>query len=498
MKRASQNLSHHRLLTMNMGQLVPVGCIEVLPGDKFVHATRAMIRVQTLLAPLMHIIQARIHHWYVPNRIIWEEWETFITGKTEPTFPTITIPTANHTDLTDHLGIPPVNNIIASALPLRAYALIWNEFYRDQDLNTPLVIDLTSGADSTTSLALQHVTEEKDYFTTAREDPQMGDTVLIPFAAGSEAPVLGIGTAANDAWTSEAGPTSVRQSDSSTLVNYSNHGKASNSNSTNAIYVESGGPGGAEFPNVRVDLSQAVGAGIDINDFRLAMSRQKFAEHRNRFGSRYVDYLRFLGIRPSDARLQRPEYLGGGRQVLSFSEVLATAEGTTTDVGDMAGHGIAGLRTRRYRRFFEEGGHVISLMSVRPKAVYSQQFHRMWLRRTKDDFWQKENEAEGPQAVFTQELYGAAASAATVFGYTGRHDDYRRLPSYVSGAFRTGETFDYWHLGRNFSAEPTLNAAFLKSEPRTDIYGSANDPQLYVMADHNIQARRLVSFKARH
>lgn len=492
-KRALQNLSHYRLLTMNMGELVPIACVEVLPGDKFVHSTRAMLRVQTLLAPLMHVVQARIHHWYVPNRIIWDEWESFITGKTEPTYPTITIPTANHTDLTDHLGIPPVNNIEVSALPLRAYALIWNEFYRDQDINTALTIDLTSGADTTTNLALQHVTEEKDYFTTAREDPQQGDAALIPFAAGSEAPIKGIGLISTTAAVIDQSQ-QVRETDGSTPT----YPHSLHTATSNRVRIETNEDSDSALPQIYADLSQAVGAGIDINDFRRAMSRQKFAEHRNRFGSRYADYLRFLGIRPSDARLQRPEYLGGGRQILSFSEVLATAEGTNTAVGDMAGHGIAGVRTRRYRRFFEEGGHVISLLSVRPKAVYSQQLHRMHLRRTKDDFWQIENEMEGPQPVYHRELYGPAASATSVFGYTGRHDDYRRLPSYVSGLFRTGETFDFWHLGRNFSAQPELNAAFLKCEPRTDIYGSANDPQLYVMADHNIQARRLVSFKARH
>lgn len=474
MKRALHNLSHYRLLTMNMGQLVPIACVEVLPGDKFVHRTRAMLRVQTLLAPLMHVVQARIHHWYVPNRLVWDEWETFITGKTEPEFPTITIPTANHTDLTDHMGVPPVNNIVASALPFRAYNMIWNEFYRDQDIDTALTIDLTSGADTTTDLDLQHVTEEKDYFTTAREYPQMGENaVTIPFSAGTEAPVT------------------IRD-DLGATQNFNRN--AGTANAT-VFVTETGSPGNFELA---ADLSQASGGGIDINDFRNAIARQKFLEHRNRFGSRYVDYLRFLGVRPSDARLQRPEYLGGGRQVLSFSEVLATAEGTNTAVGDMAGHGIAGLRSRPYRRFFEEGGHVISLLSVRPKAVYSQQFHRMWQRRTKDDFWQKENEMEGPQPIYTAELYGAAASASTVFGYTGRHDDYRRHPSYVTGGFRTGETFDFWHLGRNFSAEPTLNSSFLKCDPRTDIYGSANDPQLYVMADHNIQARRLVAFRAKN
>jgi len=487
------NLSHYRCLTMNMGQLVPIACVEVLPGDRFVHSTRAMIRLQPLLAPLMHIVQARIHHWYVPNRIVWDEWETFITGKEEPTFPTITIPTANHTDLTNHFGIPPVNNIVASALPIRAYQKIWNEFYRDQDIDTAAVIDETSGADSTTALTLQHVREEKDYFTTAREDPQMGDGITIPFAAGSLAPVKGIGAYGD--WSSgNISAQAVRETDGTTPT----YAQAMPTSVANRIAIEQDADAAGGIPQVYADLSQADGAGIDVNDLRRSLARQTFLEHRNRFGSRYVDYLRFLGIRPSDARLQRPEYLGGGRAVLSLSEVLSSADAGSANVGDMAGHGIVGVSSKRYRRFFEEGGHVISLLSIRPKAVYSQQFQRMWLRRLKDDFWQKENEMEGPQPVFTQELYGAAASAATVFGYNGRHDDYRHQPSFVSGNFRTGANLDHWTLARHFGSEPVLDSTFLKCEPRTDIFPATTEPQCYVMADHMIRARRLVSRTPRH
>lgn len=494
-KRSAQNLSHYRLLTANMGQLVPVACLEVLPGDKFVHSSQAMLRVQTLLAPLMHVVQARIHHWFVPARLVWNDWENFITGKATPTYPTITIPTANHTGLTDHLGIPAVNNIVVNALPIRAYDLIWNEFYRDQDIDTALTIDLTDGADSTTSLALQHVREEKDYFTTARQYPQMGDTgISIPFAAGTNAPIVGLGTVGLTGASNVENNITIRETSGTNNV----APNAVRTDASSKIYMQVDVDSDAARPLVYADMSLVEDGGIDVNDFRRSLARQKFLEHRNRFGSRYTDYLRWLGVRPSDARLQRPEYLGGGRQILSFSEVLATAEGATVNVGDMAGHGIAGLRTRRYRRFFEEHGYVLSLLSVRPKAVYSQQLHRMWMRTTKDDFWQKENEMEGPQGIFHKELYAPAASATSIFGYTGRHDEYRRHPSYVTGDFRTGDVLDHWHLARNFSSQPEINSTFLKNEPRTDIYGSANDAQLYIMVNHNIHARRIISQTARN
>lgn len=494
MKRARHNLSHYRLLTCNQGELVPCAAMEVLPGDSFNHATTALARVATLVAPLMHPVQVRIHHWYVPYRLIWDEFEEFITARDTPVHPTIGVPTENYTPLLDHLGVPDVDDQIINALPLRAYDLIWNEFYRDQDLDTELVISKASGPDTTTAIALQNCRWEKDYFSSARPYPQFGETgVTIPFAPGTEAPVRGLGfiSTANIATDDRL----VRETLPGTTVTYD---QAAFGSDAGIVVVRSlgTGTGSNARPDVVADLSDLEGGGIDINELRTAFARQRFLEARNRYGSRYTDYLRFLGVRPSDARLQRPEYLGGGRKVISFSEVLSTADSGTADVGSMAGHGIVACQTPRYRRFFEEHGIVLSLVSVRPKVMYSEQLHRMWLRRLKDDYWQKENEMEGPQAVFTQELYADTAPISTIFGYQGRHDDYRRLQSYVSGTFRSTE--DDWHLARQFSSSPTLNSSFLSCVPRTDIYAAPSEVQLYMMINHNVSARRLVAHTAKH
>jgi hypothetical protein len=233
---------------------------------------------------------------------------------------------------------------------------------------------------------------------------------------------------------------------------------------------------------------------VNINSLREAFALQRFAEHRAMYGSRYVEYLRYLGIKASDARLQRPEYLGGGKQTIQFSEVLQTAEGTDP-VGTLRGHGIAAMRSNRYRRFFEEHGFVLSIMLVRPKAIYMQGIPRSWLRRVREDFFQTELQHIGQQEVYTKELYGAAPDGENgdlkVFGYQNRYDEYRGHESYVCGEFR--DILDYWHLARSFSNEPVLNADFISATPSERIFAAQENDQLYCMINHSLQARRLMS-----
>ena len=363
MKRTKHSLSHYKLLSCDMGELVPIGLLEVLPGDTFQHATSLLVRVSPLLAPVMHPVHVRIHHWFVPHRLVWDDWEAFITGGPDgndaSVFPTIDTSTNNSIgSLYDYLGIPNINNLEISALPLRAYQLIFNEWYRDQDLVTAAVIDTTSGADTTTEDALQKVAWEKDYFTSSRPWTQKGDDVSVPI--GGTAPVIGMGKITNQNFND--GGATVYESDG-TSTTYPASGAASiNWGSANNQWQVEEDPNNAGFPWIRADLSQA--AGSTINDLRLAFALQRYQEARARYGSRYTEYLRYLGVRSSDARLQRPEYLGGGRQVIQFSEVLQTAEGTNA-VATLRGHGIGAIRSRRYRRFFEEHGYVISLLSVK-------------------------------------------------------------------------------------------------------------------------------------
>ncbi len=478
MKRSKHSLSNYKLLSCNMGSLVPIGLTEVLPGDTIQQATSALVRCAPLVAPVMHPVHVRIHHWFVPHRIIWDDWENFITGGPDgdsvPDFPTISTGVSGFDTgtLADYLGIPPnTPDIEVSALPFRAYALIWNEWYRDQDLQDPLVISKASGLDTTTSKILQNVAWEKDYFTSARPFSAKGPTVTLPL--GDRAPI-----ATDAANTGVLGIKSTTQSNAIKNMTTSTSTLQLNnvdSNETNSLYA---------------DLSAATG--IDIISLREAFALQRYQEARARYGSRYTEYLAYLGIRSSDARLQRPEYLGGGRQTIQFSEILQTGpDGTGDGVGNLYGHGIGALRSNRYRKFFEEHGYVITTISVKPKTIYGNLLHRTWNRRSKEDFFQKELQHIGQQEVLNKEVYAAHSNPDGTFGYQDRYDEYRRAESSVAGEFR--DILDYWHYARIFESDPALNADFVKSDPTKRVNASAVNDVLYIMANHSIQARRIIA-----
>jgi len=490
MKRAKHSLSFYKLATMDMGELVPVGVYEVLPGDTVQQATSAFIRVSPLLTPVMHPVHIKIHHWYVPYRLIWDDWEAFITGGENgldaSTFPTITIPNPGvvQGSLLDYLGVPTGFQGAFSALPVRAYALVWNEWYRDQDLQTALTIDTTSGVDTTTSTALQNIAWEKDYFTTARPWTQKGPQISIPIVGN--APVSGLGVTPTTTADAASGATFKDSAGSSVYTRAFPFNLAT-------MAMRSSGSGASAVPDVFADLSSA--SAVEINELRLALALQRYEEARARYGSRYTEYLAYLGIRSSDARLQRPEYLGGGRQTIQFSEVLQTAPTTSGNdqlgVGNLKGHGVGAIRSNRFRRFFEEHGVVLSFMSVKPKTMYVQGLARMWNRRVKEDFWQKELQHIGQQELLNKELYAAHAQPDGTFGYQDRYDEYRHQESQVSGEFRS--TLDMWHMARIFASAPTLNGDFVKSNPTKRVLAVNSTDALWCMINHSIQARRLVS-----
>lgn len=485
MKRFKHSLSNYKLFSMDQGPLVPCGSFEVLPGDTVQQATSALVRVSPLVTPVMHPVHSRIHHFFVPYRLLWENWEDFITGGDDgnnaSVFPTVSIAGGSEGDLSDYLGVAPdAGTYSVSALPFRAYALIWNELYRDQDLETKLTISTADGVDSTTSTTLQNVCWEKDYFTASRPFEQKGSDVTLPL--GTTAPVQIDATATTAGRFLKASDQSVP----ATGGNLSTRTGTSNVNmdtpNVEAVYDPAG--------TLEADLSSATGA--TVNSVRLAMALQRYKEARARYGSRYTEYLAYLGVQSADSRLQRPEYLGGGKQTIQFSEVLQTGVDSTDEgVGNLKGHGIAGMRSNRYRRHFTEHGIVMSFMSVKPKTMYAQGLRRDWSRTTKEEFWQKELEHIGQQAIKNKEVYLPHATPDGEFGYQDRYDEYRRIPSSIAGEFRS--TLDSWHMARIFSSDPALNATFVKSNPTDRIYASTVNNQLLVMASHSIQARRLVT-----
>lgn len=487
MKRAKHSLSNYKLLSCDLGELVPIGLTEVLAGDSIQQSTNALIRAAPLLAPVMHPVNISISHWFVPHRLIWDDWEAFITGGPDgmdaSVFPTITFGGGTGAavgSLADYMGVVPlVNDLAVSALPFRAYAKIFNEWYRDQDLVTPLVVDTTSGADTTTSVAMQNGAWEKDYFTSARPWEQKGPAISIPL--GSTAPVNYV-HANTTPWGARAASDGVVYPSAAEIHTQVTSGALIGSIGNIPLQLHPNG-------NLEADLSGA--SAVTVTVLREALALQRYEEARARYGSRYTEYLQYLGIRSSDARLQRPEYLGGGKATIQFSEVLQTGEGSDP-VGTLRGHGISSMRSNRYRRFFEEHGYVITLLCARPKTIYASGLTRHWNRRVKEDFWQKELEHIGQQAVLNKEVRAAHATPDGTFGYQDRYDEYRRSPSTIAGEFRT--TLDHWHFARQFGSSPSLNADFIKCVPTEEPFAVPSEDVLQIMARHSIQARRLVCY----
>ena len=498
-KRSKFSLSHYRLFSGRMGMLMPIGITECLPGDTFQQATSVFLRCSPLVTPVMHPVHVTVHHWFIPTRLLWDDWEDFITGGSDgmnaSIMPTIKAPASGGFaigSLADYMAVPSgVPNLEVCALPFRAYALLYNECYRDQDLEQELPISFESGEDTTTSTDLQRCDWARDYFTTARPWPQKGPAVSVPvnLTAAGEPTITGTVTG-NGKPTFNASSGTPVGGLSNRIDEHVVYALSSQSTWTGLSWKDPALQVNLQFQSGNPELGS-----VDINQLREAFALQRFEEHRALYGSRYVEYLRYLGVKSSDARLQRPEYLGGSRQTIQFSEVLQTAPGGDDPVGALKGHGIGAMRTNRYRRFFEEHGYVLTVMMVRPISVYMQGLSRMWNRRVKEDYYQRELQHIGQQEVLTKELYAGNEQGPTaddtVFGYQNRYDEYRWHESYVSGEFRT--ILDSWHMARNFANEPTLNADFINSVPTTRIFAAQENDTLYCMANHSIQARRLMS-----
>ena len=504
MKRDKHSLSFTKLLTCNQGELVPIGCFEALPGDTIQHSTSMLVRVSPLVTPVMHPVHVYVHHWFVPNRLIWtgdgSSWEDFITGgdsgTNASTHPTITVNSGSGFavgSLADYLGVPTgVDDLPVSALPFRAYAKIFNEWYRDEDLVTELTIDTTDGADTTTNTTLQMVAWQKDFFTVLRTTPQKGANVSLP-----------LGTSATVRTSASRLVTGAQQrmtiwNDFDGASGSANRVMSTGDDGASLASMDALASGSSNtelYPgNLYADLTNATAA--TITDLRRALAIQRFEEMRSQYGSRYVEYLRAaFGVKSSDARMQRPEYLGGGKQTIQFSEVLQTsvnASGTPlTGVGNLAGHGIAAMRSNRYRRFIEEHGLIITLLNVKPLSIYASGLPKMWSRTTKFDYFQKELQHIGQQEVYNKEVRWAHTTPNGIFGYGDRYDEYKHGFSSVSGDFRT--TLNTWHMARFFASDPALNSSFITADPTNRIYQSTSTDQLLIMAHHSIQARRLVS-----
>lgn len=468
--RSVFDLSYEKKFTCDMGQLIPVLCDEMVPGDFFQFGNEAVIRFQPLVAPILHEVNMYLHLFFVPYRILWDNagtdnWETFISGGVDgdetPILPRWEPTNTAQGSLWDFFGFPvgiDPDGAYPIDMPRRAYNLVWNEYYRDESLQTEVAL---------TNETILNRCWEKDYFTSSLLWQQRGTAPALPISGTSHA-----------VWTSTTAM--------GLAMNMTYEGQAGADE-----YLVSTGAKNALDRNV-VDLSTATT--FDIADLRLAFQIQKWMERNARAGARYTEFLRaHFGVSPRDDRLQRPEYIGGSKSPIIFSEVLQTSstDGTSPQ-GNLAGHGLTVSQSYCGKYHATEYGLVIGLMSVMPRTVYSQGINRQWLRRTKYDFYFPEFANLSEQAVENAEICATASSAHNtgIFGYQGRYDEMRTKDNMVCSQMR--DTFDYWHLARQFDTgtPPTLNDDFVECIPRKDIFAVPSEPGLIVNFGNIIKAIR--------
>lgn len=484
--RSSFDRSFSHKTTIDEAYLYPMLWEPILPGDTVNLKMTALCRLATPIFPYMDNLYLDIHFFFVPNRLLWEHWENFQGAQANPgdttayTVPQLSAVThaAGFTELSiqDYFGLPTKVAAISQAnmpiaLPFRAYNKIWNDWYRDENLQNSLAVLLTDSAD-TTVFALQKRNRRKDYFTSALPWPQKGTAVTLPL--GTSAPVKGLGLYTT-ATPSAGGALSVKESDL-TNPTYPNN-EYYNTATAGQVAIRAT-TGNTSYPNVYADLSAATAA--TINSIRSAIVLQQMLELDARGGTRYVEILlsRF-GVVSPDFRLQRSEYLGGQTVDINVNPIAQTSStDATTPQGSLSafatGRGRAGIN-----HSFVEHGQLLGLVSVRADTQYQQGMNRHWSVSTRYDYYEPLAANLGEQSILNKEIYmDASANDVLVFGYQERWAEYRFKPSYVTGRFRSNAavTLDTWHLATKFTALPTLTTLTPEAPPVARIIAVTSQP----------------------
>ncbi len=457
-QRSTFNRVHGLKTTFDAGYLVPIYVDEVLPGDSFSMKAHGFGRLATPIYPIFDNMYIETFFFFVPNRLIWDNWEKFNGAQDNPgdstdyLIPQVTNTTVAEGSLGDYFGLPTkVAGLDYNNLHGRAYNLIWNEWFRDQNLQDSVVVDKDDGPDSASDYVLLKRGKRHDYFTSCLPWPQKGEAVSLPL--GQDAPIQQTQTTGNYLYTLDpTGVTSARIDTSSTI----------------AI----AGTGGYTYtPNLIADLSAATAA--TINQLREAFQIQRLYERDARGGTRYTEILQsHFGVTSPDSRLQRPEYLGGGKTGLDMQPVPQTSStDATSPQGNLSALATVGVQGHGFTKSFVEHGVLIGLACVFADLTYQQGINRMWSRRDRWDFYWPALAHIGEQPVLNQEIYYQnTADDQAVFGYQERYAEYRYKPSQVTGKMRSNATgtLDAWHLSQDFASLPALNASFIQENPPVD------------------------------
>lgn len=479
-QRSSFNRSHSYKTTLDSGYLVPFFVDEVLPGDTFNLKATLFGRLSTPVVPFMDNMYLETFFFFVPNRLVWDNWQKFNGEQKNPgdstdfLIPTLEAGKHEVGSIADYFGIPTgVSLDKINALPFRAYNLIYNEWFRDENLQDSLEVPTGDGPDPINKYNLVRRGKRHDYFTSCLPWPQKGPGVELPL--GSTANLNGTLSVPGGSYTLNV------DTNGNALSHYP-YWTWQNGSSVNPTITVPTHPIDMSKSGVTVDLSSATA--ITINSLRQAFQLQKLYERDARGGTRYTEILRaHFGVISPDARLQRPEYLGGSSTRININPVQQTsATDTTSPQGNLAAYGVLGDKVNGFMKSFVEHGYIIGLVNVRADLTYQQGLNRMWSRQTRFDYYWPALAHLGEQAVLNKEIYAQGTSKDNeVFGYQERWAEYRYFPSQITGKFRStyAQSLDVWHLAQEFAELPKLNSKFIVDNPPiARVLAVQNEPQI--------------------